>query len=319
MKMMKSLPRRASVSLVAPLAAMCLMTTPAARADDAAPSRVDALVNSEFANMYLTPRGMIVHDQGLTFQELVLGLVNLYKGDGPISSVTFTPGVWNDFSSSSVSSHAPFGSSPKVDWVEIDPIAGLSFGLGKHWTLSATYTSFNMQILDIPFSQHMETKLALDDSDWLKAFALHPYIIYWQELSGKATAAQVPYLVDPLHKGSMPLPGSSYYFDVGITPGYTYEPWGLKMEAPMRILLPDSQFYGEYYSKASTVGLFELGAKLTEPLSFMPAGYGHWSAHAGFKYMNLVDNNLASMQEFNAPGKKTRDTVQIFFGLTAFF
>jgi hypothetical protein len=67
------------------------------------------------------------------------------------------------------------------------------------------------------------------------------------------------------------------------------------------------------------VGLYELGLKASLPLKFMPKGYGNWSAHAGFKYMNLVDDNLADMQAFNAPGKSTRDTVQYFFGLSAFF
>ncbi|HVY69003.1 MAG TPA: hypothetical protein VHH73_03705, partial [Verrucomicrobiae bacterium] len=120
------------------------------RADDPPPpSRVNVLVNFEFANEYLTPRGMIVHNQGLTFQNLVLGLVNVYKGDGFLNDVTLVPGVWNDFSSSGVSVHAPFGSKPRTCWVEIDPIAGVSFTFAKHFTLSGTYTAFNMQILDI--------------------------------------------------------------------------------------------------------------------------------------------------------------------------
>ena len=53
------------------------------------------------------------------------------------------------------------------------------------------------------------TVLSLDDSAWLGKFALHPYLIFWSELDGKATAAQVPYLVDPNGQGPQPLPGSS--------------------------------------------------------------------------------------------------------------
>ncbi len=55
-----------------------------------------------------------------------------------------------------------------------------------------TYTAFNMQILDIGTSEHVDTKLSLDDSSFLKAFALHPYFEYWQEIVAKATAADVP-------------------------------------------------------------------------------------------------------------------------------
>lgn len=314
---------RASNSLLSMALATTVATSSAglARAEDAPPvSRVNAIVNFEFANEYLTPRGMIVHDKGLTFQNLVLGLVNVYKGDDSfINDVTLVPGVWNDFSSSGVSVHAPFGSKPKTSWVEIDPIAGIQVKFAKYFTISSTYTAFNMQILDIGTSHHLENKLAIDDTEWLKAFALHPYVTYWQELQGKATAAQVPYFVNPLGKAAMPIPEESHYLEFGIAPSYTYEPWNLKFEAPMRVLLPDSEFYGEYYDPSSSLGLYEVGLKATIPLTFMPKGYGNWNVHAGFKFMGLEDDNLAKMQAFNAPGKETRDTVQYFFGIGAFF
>jgi hypothetical protein len=223
-----------------------------ARAEDAVtppppPSRVNVLVNFEFADKYLTPRGMIVHQDGLTAQQLVLGLVNVYKGDGFFNDVTLVPGLWNDFSTEGVSVNPPFGSSPKTSWVEIDPIAGVSVGFAKHFKLDVTYTAFAMQILNIGTSQHLDTKLSFDDSSYLKAFALHPYIEYWQELDAKATAADVPYLVNPLGKVGLGTgPGSSHYFEVGVAPSYTFDKIGLKLELPCRVLLPDKNFYGEY-------------------------------------------------------------------------
>ena len=300
-------------------AAVLPATTPAARAADAPPSKVDVLVNFEFADKYVTPRGMIVHDNGLTFQNLVLGLVNLYKGDSLINDVTLVPGIWNDFCSEGVSIHAPFGSQPKTHWVEIDPIAGVSVGFAKRLKLDVTYTAFNMQVLNIGTSQHLETRLSFDDSDYLKAFAVHPYFLYWRELDGKATGADVPYLVDPLGKHLGPGPGSSYYFEVGVAPGYTFGSSGVKVELPCRVLLPGKNFYGEYYSSASTVGLYEVGIKASTPLKFMPQGYGHWSFHVGFKYMGFEDKNLQGINSFNAPGTATKETVQFYAGLTTFF
>jgi len=286
-------------------------------ADAPPPSRVDALVNFEFADKYLTPRGMIVHDDGLAFQMLVLGLVNLYKADTFINDITLVPGVWNDFSTKGVSIHPPFGSKPKTSWVEIDPIAGVSVGFAKRLKLDVTYTAFNMQILDIGTSQHLETKLSLDDSPWLKGFALHPYFSYWQELHGKATAAQVPFKVFLNEPGKPP---SSYYFEVGGSPSYTFEKLaGLKLEAPCRVLLPNKDFYGEFFHKSSTIGLYEVGIKGSIPLNFMPQGYGHWGFHAGFRYMGFEDKNLQGMQIFNAPGKATKDAVQIYCGISTFF
>jgi hypothetical protein len=305
-------------------AATTLTMVPAStRAADAPPpSRVDALFNLEFANEYVTPRGMIVHDKGLTLQPLLIGLVDLYHSDSFINSVTFVPGVWNDFSSSGVSIHAPYGSNPKTHWVEIDPIVGISFGFAKRFKLDVTYTAFNMQVLDIPTSQHLDSKISFDDSDYLKAFALHPYFEFWQEVDGKATDADVPEAVfGPSPKsGAHAAPGSSYYFELGVDPSYTFkEAAGLKLEAPLRVLLPNERFYGNYYAPSSTVGLFELGAKATLPMNFIPPGYGHWSCHLGFRYQYFVDDNLYNLNSFNAPGKPTRDTVQVYGGVSIFF
>jgi hypothetical protein len=301
------------------------------RAEDAAapappppppPSRVDALFNLEFSDQYLTPRGMMVHNKGLALQPLLLGFVNLYKGDSFINDVTFVPGVWNDFSSSQVSIHAPFGSEPKNTWVEIDPIVGISTTFAKDFKLDVTYTAFAMQILDIGTSHHLEVKLAYDDTKYLKAFALHPYVSFWQELDNKATDADVPMAVfgPSATSGSHPAPGSSFYFEAGVAPSYTFASvGGLKLETPVRALFPNERFYGEYWAKSSVVGLYEVGLKASLPMNFMPAGYGHWSCHAGFRYVNFVDDNLYRLNIFNAPGKPTRDTVQFYGGISTFF
>jgi hypothetical protein len=287
-------------------------------------SAIDLLLDVELSSEYVTPRGMIVHDEGLTIQPLLLAFVNLYKGDGFIDSAKIVGGVWNDYSTSPVSVNAPWGTSPKTHWTEIDPIFGVSVGFLKHLTLDVTYTAFVEQILNIGTSNHLDTKLTLDDSEWLKGFALHPYFEYWQELTGKATDADVPEAVfgPSRNSGPNPQPGSSYYFDVGIDPQYTFGPkvlGGLKIEAPCSVLLPNERFYGTYYGPASTVGLFELGVKATVPITFIPPNYGHWSVHAGFNYFNFVDDNLYHLNVFNAPQEPKRDTYQFYGGISAFF
>ncbi len=312
--------KRAGLAVLAaavfPLAASSLLA-----ADAPPPSRVNALVNIEFANEYVTPRGMIVRDQGLTVQPLLLGFVNVYKGDSFISDATLVGGVWNDLGTKAVSQQPPYGSKPGTVWTEIDPIAGITLDFAKHFTLGVTYTAFAEQILSIGTSQHLETKLSFNDSDYLKEFALHPYVSFWQELSGKATDAQVPQAVfgNSAASGGHPAPGSSYYFEVGIDPSYTLEKCGVKLEAPLRVLLPNERFYGNYYGKSSTVGLFEVGLKASMPLKFMPEGYGHWSSHVGFKYLYFVDDNLYNLNTFNAPGKPTRDNWQVYAGISTFF
>ena len=139
-------------------------------------------------------------------------------------------------------------------------------------------------------------------------------------MANKATDADLPEAVfGPSAKsGSHPAPGSSYYFDLGMDPSYTFAN-GVKLEAPCRMLLPDDRFYGNYYASSSTVGLWEIGLKGTVPLKFMPAGYGHWSFHAGVNFLYFVDDNLYNLNSFNAPGKPTRDTLQGFAGVSVFF
>jgi hypothetical protein len=262
------------------------MTT--VNADEAAaqppPSRVNALVDLTMASHYLTPRGMDVVRQGVVFQPMVLTFFNVYKSDSFLNSATVVAGMWNCFATSKQPSSDSNGAK-KTGWIETDPIAGLCFGLAKNFTLSVTYTAFSMQIDNIPFSQHLETKLAFNDSDYLKEFALHPYVIYWQELSGKAVA------------NTDPNPSNSFYFDVGVSPGFTFKDfYDIKLEAPCRILMANSNFYGTGAGGTTFVSLYEFGLKASMPLKFMPQGYGHWSANIGFKRQGFDNPNLRATQ-----------------------
>jgi len=293
----------ASRYVLGALAALALpAVTSVAYADEAAavtpppppPSRTHALVNFEFSDKYLTPRGMIVQNEGLVFQNLILGFFNVYGSDS--FSATLVGGIWNCFGTSKLTDNS---GNPTM-WYEIDPIAGMSFDIGKHVTLDVTYTAFNMQIFNIPFSEHLETKLSFKDGDLLGKFALHPYISLWKELHNKAVA------------NTDANPDESFYVDIGIAPSFTCEKTGIKLEAPCRILLTDGNFYGTGAGSSSTVGLYEIGVKASTPMKFMPAGYGNWSTHLGIKYMDFVDDNLVATQ-----GRS--DTWQVYGGITTFF
>lgn len=286
-------------------------------------AKVNLLLNVEFSDKYVTPRGQIVRDKGLTIQPLLLAFLTLYEGEGFISSFKFVGGVWADYGTAGVAQHAPYGSQPDTHYTEIDPIFGIAVGLGKAATLSVTYTAFVEQILDIETSHHLEVKLAIDDSKWWGGnFALNPYFLYWLELDGKSTAAQVPYAVfgPSPNGGGSEAPDEGYYFEFGVSPSFTIAALGdLKVEFPCRILLPSEDFYGEWYDSSETIGLYEVGAKLTYPLKFMPKGYGFWSIHAGYRYMNFVDENLQGMNQFNSPMEPTDDVHQVYGGISVFF
>lgn len=297
--------RHRSVATLA-LASSALFATTLTQAQEAPPpSRLHALAGLAFSDKYLTPRGMIVQDEGLTIQTLLLGLFDVYDGepDAFLSDITLVGGFWADYGTDGIPEGLAAGSSD-TNFVEIDPILGLSFGLGKNVKLDVTYTAFCMQILDIGTSHHLETKLSYNDSELLGSFALHPYLLYWKELDGKATAAANFGVED------------SYYFEIGVAPSVMLG--SVKLEAPMRVLLPSDDFYGETFGDSSTVGLYEVGLKATIPIS-MPAGYGFWSANLGVRYMNFVDDNLQQLATDGGFGSPTDDTAQVYGGVTIFF
>jgi hypothetical protein len=299
--------------------AVSLMPSELTAAD--VPSHVNELLALTFASQYVTPRGMMVHQTGLTFEPLELTFINLYKSDTAfVNDVTLGGGAWADFTSAGESIHAPYGSGKKTTFTEVDPIGDLSICFLKNFTADFTYSAFAEQILDIGSSQNFQAKLSYDDTKYLGAYAIHPYFAFWDELSEKATDADVPEAVlgpSPF-SGAHPQPGPSYYFDVGIDPSYTFSN-GIKVEAPCRVMLPDDRFYGDYYAPSSTVGLWELGLKGTIPLKFMPDGYGHWAFNCGVNYLYYEDVNLVDLQTFNAPQKPTRDALIGYAGVSLFF
>jgi len=304
-------------------AAALPFTYTTARAD--APSHTDLLVNLDVANQYVTPRGMMVRNQGVTFQPLFLGFFNVYSGDSFINSVTLNGGMWNDIGTKEVGiGTGGYNSKPSTPWTEIDPIGGIEIGFAKNFTLDVTATAFVEQIEAIGTSDHLDSKLSFNDAPYLHAdgFGFHPYFEFWQELSGKATDADLPAALNgnkpTASSGKYYQPGSSYYIQTGVDPSYSFKD-GVKLEVPVDFLLPSDRFYGEYYGKASTLGLWSVGGKVTVPLNFTPEGYGHWSFHVGVKYMYFEDVNLYNLNSYNSPGKPTRDTTLVYAGVSVFF
>ena len=67
----------------------------------------DMLLQVQFSDKYVTPRGQIVRDRGLTIQPLALIFLEcFYRGEGFINSFTIVGGGWWDFGTSLVSKHA---------------------------------------------------------------------------------------------------------------------------------------------------------------------------------------------------------------------
>jgi hypothetical protein len=260
--------------------------------------RIHGLINLNFSDHYLTPRGLNVENEGLIFQPLVLLFWGLYHDDSKfLNDVTLTTGVWNSFHSRE--------SGPDPDnWNEIDPIFGISFGFAKDFRFDATYTIFRSQNGSFETSQNLELKISFDDSKLLGPFALHPWAGIWIELDNKATFATS---------------SESFYGEIGIDPSYSFTEfpcasYPLKVEFPTYITLPADNFYGAH----SIIGVASTGVKLSMPLSFIPTSCGKWSVYSAYNYSYFDNPALVKFGSF-ATGDKDHHEGVVSGGLTCVF
>jgi len=261
------------------------------------------LLQLDFSDAYITPRGLNVENQGLVFQPLLLSFWSLYSNkDTFINDVSLTAGVWSSF-------HTRESGADPGHWNEWDPILGLTFGLGDYLKFETNYTAFKSMVDSYPTSHHLELKLKLDDSKWLGDFALNPYIAYWQELENKATVAFNPATSD-----------ESYYFTLGVNPAVKLGP--VKLEFPTYINLTGSEFYQEFDGTGGGSGLAVFGTevKASVPLTFIPKEAGFWTGYVGVKYYHLSnDGLLEGNQVLGAQAERDENLVQVHGGISIFF
>ncbi len=263
---------------------------------------VHALLQLDISDHYITPRGLNVENEGVIFQPLFLVFWTLYSNpDGFLQDVTLTTGVW-----SSIHTHES-GADPGY-WNEFDPIGGLGFKFKGGVKLDLNYTSFISMVDSYPTSAHLEVKLSYDDSKLLGAFALNPYVAYWQELDEKATVTFNPATSE-----------QSYYFTIGIDP--SFKVGKVKVEFPTFINLVGDKFYQKFDGTGGGSGLavFCTGIKASVPLTFVPKDFGFWTLYAGVKYYHLDNEGLLDGNSVLTPNEHREDLVQFHGGISIFF
>lgn len=263
---------------------------------------IHALLQLDFSDHYITPRGLNVENEGLIFQPLFLVFWDLYSSkDGFLQDVSLTTGVWSSF-------HTRESGANPGHWNEFDPIAGLGFKFADYWKLDLNYTAFRSMVDSYPTSHHLEVKLGFDDSKILGAFALNPYIAFWKELENKATVAFDPATSD-----------ESYYFTVGVNPSFKAGP--VKFEFPTYINIVDGDFYQKFDGTGGGSGLAVFGTelKVSVPLTFVPKDMGFWTLYAGVKYYHLSNDGLRDGNMVLTVNENKDDLVQFHGGISIFF
>jgi hypothetical protein len=224
-------------------------------------------------------RGLIFENQGAIIQPYADLYFKLYEGDGFLNKIQLNLGIWNSFHSRKTDAGLASGttSSSTRSWYEFDFTAGVSFTFAKYVTLTPSYYWFLSPNDGFSTFQGLNVKLALDDSEWLGAFALHPTIQVLFELENKAGNG----------------PDEGIYYEVAIAPA-------LPAFGPLTVSFPMVAGFGsnDFYTDDAEFGFFSAGVSAAYAMTFVPECFGTWTATAGATFYALGD---PALDEFN-PG-----------------
>jgi hypothetical protein len=238
-------------------------------------------------------RGLVFENQGAITEPYADLYLRVYQGDGFINKVTVNGGVWDSFQSRHTDAGTVTG-TPGVSssrfWYESDITAGVSITFLKNFTITPSYFTFMSPNEAFSQFQGLNLKLAYDDTDLLKAFALHPEVTVLWELDGKAGTGS----------------SEGVYYEVGIAPGCPIP--GVKdltFTLPVTAGFGSHNFYGRVDSKGNVTqdnfGYLSVGANLSYALSFIPKCYGAWTVNGSATYYYL-GNVLADFNGANTGG-----------------
>lgn len=223
-------------------------------------------IGVDITSMYI-PRGISIENQGAIIQPYINLSFRVYEGDGALSQVSVDLGYWNSFHSRKTGAGAVFGGGGSTTdaWFESNFTAGLSFEFNKCLTISPYYRAYLSPNDAFNTAHTVGLRLALDDSDMLGAFALHPYALVQFDLENSASYRDE----------------EGVYYEVGIAPGMQVGPIALSL--PIRAGFGSSDFY----ANNAAYGFFAAGLNAEYKLAFIPECLGDWSAHANATYYNL--------------------------------
>ena len=261
---------------------------------------VHGLVNLEFADYHLTPRGINLQNKGLIFQPLVRLDWTLYK---PAATNAFinegyvTTAVWNDIDT------VRSGVQPG-HWNEIDFTIGPNVKFLNDWTLESPFTAFKSQTESFETCWAWDPRLTYHDH-FLKNFSFNPYVEFFDELHEKITVVLVPAESQ-----------SSYYGVAGMDPTYTFPTLPLKLELPSYLIIPGKNFYQQKDGSGggTDMALLATTFKVTVPLGFIRPAYGQWSVYAAVQYDYLNNPGLLDGNEIAGAAHSRERNIAVFHG-----
>lgn len=242
-----------------------------AAATAAAGSAVSLQLNFDYTTGYFY-RGIVQEDSGLILQPAARLTINvLQEGDFKLDLIA---GTWNSFHGQKTA--AQTRSDFTEYWYESDLYAGLVVTKGK-LSLTSTYTFLTSPSDAYETVQELGFTLALDDSEWLGAFALKPYTSLVFETGADAS------------DGADSDTGT--YLELGIGPGFSFEcgKTPVTVTFPVSVGLSLEDYYQDSSGNDDAFGFAQAGVKFSLPLP-VNNRYGAWTLNAGVAALFLGDH-----------------------------
>jgi hypothetical protein len=259
------------------------------------PLDMHAFFDVSFKNAYITPRGLLVTNTGLTTQILAGISADVFKSKtGFINSVSVYGYVWNDLWSEQRPSNPTVGS-----WNEFDWAVGMTVKFAQNWKFGVEYVEFLSPPGNFSIERNIEFTLAYDDSSWWGGgpFTLNPYVkLFYAVSSGSSTVVT----------GKA---GDTYDVEIGIVPTLDMKRYlgiPLVLSAPTWVTVGPSDYWnasggtalcGTSFCSTDNVGVFSTGLTGKLALDWVPSRYGKWYAKAGFQYFDFLNDNLQRAQQ----------------------
>jgi hypothetical protein len=218
-------------------------------------------------------RGIAQQVGGANFQPYGSVAFKLVENAGPLTALTATPGIWNNW-------HAGGGNLVEpVDpefWYEADLYFTLAATLVETVTLGLTYTAYTSPNDSFGTVQELAFSLSLADSKWLGAFALNPSLLVAGELTGQADAGRA----------------RGVYLQLALAPSYTFASESatpLTVSFPVTLGLSASNYYEFATGDNPAFGYVQFGPAVSVALGFIPKRFGSWVVKGALELLVLGD------------------------------
>lgn len=220
------------------------------------------------ANQYNT-RGIIVQNDGVSYQPYLNLYAKFYEGEGFISRASLFVGLWADLSSKT--NVAGVGSGSR-HFTEFDYGVGLNFQFAKRFSFTTFWNQWTSPADAYGDGGFINNTLSFDDSGLIsKNFSFKPYFTFLYDLGGDAPTG---------------LERKTWYFEPGISPNYTFFS---ESKTPVNVAILAKAGLGKDFYGGEAYGYFAVGPQVSISLGFIPPQNGKWTVSAGYLYYNLGD------------------------------